>query len=246
MPPCLVRLVGSHQAEDTVRLVGVAGPDLLAIDDEVVAGILRGGLQAGEVGACTGFRIALAPADFAPHDLGQVLLLLRLRAVLQQGRAQHGDAEGVEGAAAPELSHFLAQHLGLRRAEAAAAVGGRPVRRGPAARGHAVQPLALRLAELRLSPAPDHVGVAAHRRAHLRRAVGLQPGVRLRAEGLERVDHGVHVLNLPPSAALDFSRADMRKALSMCGAFVSSPSTTLARPTVSAQNIGPPVQAGQP
>jgi hypothetical protein len=29
--------VGAHQAEDPVGLVGVAGPDLLAVDDEVVA-----------------------------------------------------------------------------------------------------------------------------------------------------------------------------------------------------------------
>ena len=38
MPSCfLARRVGAHQAEDPVGLVGVGGPDLLAVDDEMVA-----------------------------------------------------------------------------------------------------------------------------------------------------------------------------------------------------------------
>ena len=59
------RRVGAHQAEAPVGLVGVAGPDLLAVDQPVVALVLAAGLQAGEVGAGAGLGIALAPADLA-------------------------------------------------------------------------------------------------------------------------------------------------------------------------------------
>ena len=63
---------GADQAEDPVGLVGVAGPHLLAVDQPVVALVLGLGLQAGEIGAGARLRIALAPADFAARDLGQV------------------------------------------------------------------------------------------------------------------------------------------------------------------------------
>ena len=63
--------IGAHQAEDPVGLVGIAGPDLLAVDQPVIALVLALGLQAGEVGAGAGLGIALAPADLAAGDLGQ-------------------------------------------------------------------------------------------------------------------------------------------------------------------------------
>ena len=50
-----------------------------------------------------------------------------------------------------------------------------------------------------------------------------------------------HPLKLSPLAALSLSSFDMRNFGSMLGWWRSRPSTTLARPTVSAQNIGPPV-----
>ena len=52
--------VGAHQAEAPVGVLGAGGPDLLAVDDPVVAGVLALGLQGGEVGARAGFGIASA------------------------------------------------------------------------------------------------------------------------------------------------------------------------------------------
>ena len=61
----LLGRVGAHQAEDPVGLVGVGGPDLLAVDQVMVALVLRLGLQTGEVGPGAGFGVALAPAGLA-------------------------------------------------------------------------------------------------------------------------------------------------------------------------------------
>ena len=57
----LRRLVGAHQQVDVRRVVGERGPDLLAVDDEVIAVEHRGGLQAREIGAGVGLGVALAP-----------------------------------------------------------------------------------------------------------------------------------------------------------------------------------------
>jgi hypothetical protein len=43
--------VGAHQAEAPVGPVGVGGPDLLAVDQPVVAGVLAMGGEAGQVRA---------------------------------------------------------------------------------------------------------------------------------------------------------------------------------------------------
>jgi hypothetical protein len=51
----LLRLeVGAHQAEDPVGLVGVRGPDLLAVDDKVAVTLLGARLQRRQVGAGIG------------------------------------------------------------------------------------------------------------------------------------------------------------------------------------------------
>ncbi|GCC45919.1 hypothetical protein chiPu_0030186, partial [Chiloscyllium punctatum] len=89
----LGRRIGAHQAEDPVGIVGVGGPDLLAVDDVVVTVADRAGLQRGEVRAGVRLGIALAPADQARGDLRQMLLLLLLGAVFQQRRPEHRDAE---------------------------------------------------------------------------------------------------------------------------------------------------------
>ena len=177
-------LVGVDQTENPVRLVGVTGPYLLAVDQEVVTLVLGRCLQPGEVGPGIGFRIALAPADFSARDFGQKALLLLFRAIFQQRRAEHGDAEAVQGIAAVQPRHFLAEYLGFFRRQAAAAIGLRPVGHGPAARRHRVQPPLLIGRKLRLAAAPDDVLLAQHRLAHRGRAVRLQPCARLRAEYL--------------------------------------------------------------
>ena len=99
--------IGADQAEDPVGLVGIAGPDLLAVDQPMVALVLALGLQRGEVGAGAGLGIALAPADLAARDLGQEVLLLLLGAIFEQRRAEHRDAEAHQRIARADPRHFL-------------------------------------------------------------------------------------------------------------------------------------------
>jgi len=112
-----------------------------------------------------------------------VLGFLRLGAVVEDRRADHGDAhaeeERVEGAG---LAHFLGQHAGLRAGEATAAVLGGPGGRGPAlladglAPGRQVGALALAFGHGDGAFAGQGLG-----------EVRLQPGLRLAAEVLELV-----------------------------------------------------------
>ncbi len=182
--------VGADQAEDPVGLVGVGGPDLLAVDDPVVALIHGAGLDGGEVGPGARFGIALTPADLAAHDGRQEALFLFLGAEGQQGRPQHPDAETVERRMGLDAAQLGGQHLGLFAAQPAAAVFARPFWRGPAAFGHALQPDLVRRGRIDgVAPAPDHIRLKRRRAATFRRAVRLQPGARLRAERLQ-IGHG--------------------------------------------------------
>ncbi len=90
--------VGAHQAEDPVGVVRERGPDLLAVDDVVVALAHGARLQRREVGAGAGLRIALAPEVLAVVDARQEALLLRVGAEAQQHRRAH--ARGRRAAAA--------------------------------------------------------------------------------------------------------------------------------------------------
>ncbi len=189
-PALLGRLAGADEAEDPVRLVGIAGPYLLPIDDVMVARVLRARRQAGEIGPGVGLRITLAPPDLTARDWGQVIELLFLRAIFQQRGPEHRDAEAVERIARLDPRHLLAKHLRLRRRKPAAAIFGRPVGHGPAARAHPVHPRLLRRRQHRLvAPAPARVLLRPHRLAHLGRAILFQPSAGLGAEGVE-VGHG--------------------------------------------------------
>src|SRR5205085_2161722 len=80
----LCALVGADQG---IHLVGVrraAGPDLVAVDDPLVALEARFGARTGEVGTGVGFGKALAPAVLAAQYLRQVLRALRVGAEQDQ------------------------------------------------------------------------------------------------------------------------------------------------------------------
>ena len=116
--------VGAGQHEDVVGEAGLGGPDLLAVDDPLVAVQLGLGLEPGEVGAGIGLGEALAPGDLPAEDLGDELLLLLLGPPLQDRGADEGVAEEVgphRGAGAVEL---LGQDDGVHRGQAPAAVLG--------------------------------------------------------------------------------------------------------------------------
>ena len=193
----LAAAVRSYQAEAPVGILGARGPDLLSVDQEVVAPVLGTGLQGGQVRTRARLRIALAPAQFAPDDGWDVRLFLFLGPVLKQGRAEHHDAHAANGIPGTDAGHFLAQDAGVRRRQPAAAIGRWPGRDAPA-----------RLAHARL---PEGV-VPFHRHGRLgscdvvavlqgRWEVGLEPGAGLGPEGgvilSPEVSHG----DLLPQAA---------------------------------------------
>ena len=143
-PLIFVRLVGADQAENPVGLVGIARPDLLAVDDPVIALVLAERLQRHEVRPRPRLRIALAPADLALRHIGQDRGLLLLGAEFEQRRPKHPDAERIERRARLDPRHFLAEDLCFGRGQSAAAIGFGPVGHGPAARRHRLEPMLLR------------------------------------------------------------------------------------------------------
>src|SRR5258705_691567 len=184
------RRIGSHQAEDPVGVVGVGGPDLLAVDDKIVAVALGAGLQRGEVRSGIRFGIALAPADQAGGNLRQMFLLLRLGAVFQERRPEHGNAEREQRLPRAERHHLLAHDFCLFRIEAGAAIFLRPVRHGPALVAHPLEPHLLRLRrEFGIAAAPERIFLRRHRPPHLRRTIGLEPGAGFAAKFFQ-IGHG--------------------------------------------------------
>ena len=98
---------GADEAEDPVGVIGVAGPDLRAVDEPVVALVFGLGLQPGEVGSRARLRVALAPADLAPDDRRNELLLLLFVRELQERRAEHPEAEAVQRRARADPAELL-------------------------------------------------------------------------------------------------------------------------------------------
>ena len=115
-------LVGPAQDEDVVGDEALGGPDLLTVDDPLVAVELGGGLQAGQVGAGVGLGEALAPGDGAGEDAGDELLLLLLGAPLQDGGADEGVAEEVATHRGAGPGELLGEDHALHGGEALAAV----------------------------------------------------------------------------------------------------------------------------
>ena len=176
--------VGAHQAENPVGEIGVGGPDLLAVDDEIVAVALGPGLQRGEIGSGVRLGIALAPADQPGGDLRQMLLLLRLGAVFQAAPVPASRCQRKPAAAArrsppfPGARSWFLRHRGRRR-------------HIPLGQCGTVQPLSrIRSNQSRcgseandgVASAPERIFVRRHRPPHLVRTIGFQPGAGFTAE----------------------------------------------------------------
>ena len=152
----------------------------------MVALVLAEGLQADEVAARARFAIALAPADFAARDLGEVMDLLLLGTEFEQRRAEHPDAEAVERRARIDALHFLLEDLRLFGRESRTAIGFRPVGDGIAFRYAGLEPLFLGvILEHPFAAAPADVAFVADGLAHFGGAVGFQPRAHFGAEGVQ-------------------------------------------------------------
>src|SRR3546814_16820622 len=69
-------------------------------------------LQADEVAARSRFRIALAPANLAARDLGQIMDLLLFGAEFEQRRAEHPDADALQRRARADALPLLSEDFG--------------------------------------------------------------------------------------------------------------------------------------
>ena len=132
--------IGADQRKHRVGSVRGRGPDLLSVDDEIVAVAHGARGQRGEIGAGARLAVALRPGDFTVEDRRQVLFLLLVRAVDDQGRSEHVNAGAADRRRAG-LGELLIEDELLHRREAAAAVLGRPVRRDPMPRGEGRMPV---------------------------------------------------------------------------------------------------------
>ena len=126
---CLVA-VGSVRASRIPHSsdVRVAGPDLLPVDDPVVAVALGPGRERGEVRAGAGLGEQLAPEVLATEQGPEPAVLLFLGAGVHEGWPRPSDADGVDRAPDALPPQFLVDH------ELRQWVGVEPVGRGPVRR----------------------------------------------------------------------------------------------------------------
>ena len=162
--------IGAHQENAPVGILTQAGPDFLAVNQEIVPVQHRLRLQRRQVGSGIGLRKSLAPDLVGIENLGNVALLLGLGAVLHEGRANDADPQAVGRLRRPGAGHFLPVNGLLNQRSALTAVFPGPVYSHPAA---IVQPALPGAAE-------GKIGVLIRRR-RLGRLVGLKPGSQLQS-----------------------------------------------------------------
>src|SRR5438045_3609889 len=107
------------------------GPDLLAVDNPIVAASFRAGAQARDIGAGGRLGKQLAPDFLTRGELRQIALLGRLAAVSHHGRPAHALANLKWLRQFAEDAFFLLPNHALDRRCAAAAIFLWPVQAGP-------------------------------------------------------------------------------------------------------------------
>ena len=132
--PVLDRVrVGTHQHETPVRVLGKAGPDLLAVDHERVTVAHGLATYRSQVRAGSGFRKALAPDFLGAQDGGQETLLLGFAAMGHERRPDQVAANDVQAVRCVGARHLLQEDGVLDRAGAATAILAGPCDARPAA-----------------------------------------------------------------------------------------------------------------
>ena len=153
--------IGADEGEQHVGVVRAGRPDLLTVDDEVVAVAHRTRAQAGEVGARAGFAHAERRRDLGAQDGHRPPLLLFVRAERQQRRRDDADALRIERVIDAPPRQLLAVHELLEDVRVAAAELRRISRQQPT------------VVELQPLPAPRPLRHVRRRARSLRGRLGL-------------------------------------------------------------------------
>lgn len=132
---------GAADRETPVGGVRVGRPDLLPVDDPLVAVRTRLGLHVGQIRTGTGFGVALTPEFVHGHDLGEEPLLLFRRPEGDQGGAEKLLAQVVHPSRGVRPRILFMEDDLLDQAEAAASVFDRPTDTGPAVLGQVAVPV---------------------------------------------------------------------------------------------------------
>ena len=112
-----------HHQEDVVGVLGLGRPDLLAVDDPLVA-VEHRASSSGSPGPTAGVGLgeALAPGDLALEDARDELPLLLLGAPLEDRRTDQRVAEEVGAHRRVGLGELLVEHDLFEQRQALAAV----------------------------------------------------------------------------------------------------------------------------
>src|SRR5580658_8527711 len=159
----------------------VGGPDLLAVDDEIVAVLDRAGLQRSDVGTGVGLGVALAPDLVGRENLRHVALFLLLGAPLDERWPDQHRAELVDQRGRVCAAHLLAidELLGERGAAAAVLFG--PADADPSAAVHLFVPRDAALPVARALVGKGPLGVFPTFAAG---QIGVEPAPQLRTKSL--------------------------------------------------------------
>jgi len=99
--------IGADEQDAVVAEMGAGRPDLLAVDDPVVAILLGFRAQARDVGTAGGLGEELAPDLVAAHGGTDETLLRLIRAPGHDGRDAHAEPDGEDAAGDGVFRFFL-------------------------------------------------------------------------------------------------------------------------------------------
>ena len=134
--------VGAHQRDPPPGELGVARPDLLALEYPAALGGDGPGGERGQVRSCPGLAEQLAPDLLGAEDAGKPARLLLVGAVRQDRRPHVVDAVAVHRLRRPGAGVLHVEDGHLHRRGPPAAVARRPVDPHPAVGGQAGLPFA--------------------------------------------------------------------------------------------------------
>ena len=99
--------IRAGQQQAVIGMMGAGGPDLLAVDEPIVAVQIRTGGGASEVRAAARLTEELAPGVFPGENAAQKPLFLPIRAVLEQRRRRQQPHSGFRHPDGADASEFL-------------------------------------------------------------------------------------------------------------------------------------------